>query len=195
MLRWKFARLPARLAALFVLAGLVGACQQTAGGLTTGVEPVALQSSYRLGTDDRLRIIVFGQDDLSNIYTIDSDGRISMPLIGPVDVHGATTPDVEQRIARRLADGFIRNPNVSVEVQTYRPFYILGQVTSPGQYAYRSGITVKSAVAVAGGFTDRAARRRVRITRTVDGQAFRATVPADSMVMPGDTIEVVERLF
>lgn len=181
-------------ACLFALAALAG-CQTRQGGQQTVVEPVAIESAYRLGAADRLRIIVFGQDDLSNIYTVDSDGLISMPLIGPLAVDGMSTTDVERAVAERLANGFIRNPNVSVEVQTFRPFFILGEVRQPGQYAYQSGITVKAAVAVAGGFTERAARRHVRITRTYQGEAYRATVPADTIVMPGDTIEVDERFF
>lgn len=177
---------------------LLAGCQaHTNARLEHGSAPhvFADQTEYRLGTDDRLRIIVFGQDDLSNIYTVDPSGQISMPLIGAVDVAGLSTVEVESRIGDSLRSGFIRNPNVSVEVQTYRPFYILGQVGQPGQYAFASGLTITSAVAIAGGYTDRGAKRRAFVTRTIGAETYRAPVRIDTIVMPGDTIEIPERLF
>lgn len=189
---------PLQAAIVLCLVVLLAGCQSTAGGrvqtaLADGATPA--EASYRLGTDDRLRMIVFGQDDLSNLYTVDGDGNISVPLIGLVNIMGMTTADVEQIVAARLRDGFIRNPDVSVEIQTYRPFYILGEVRAPGQYPFTSGLTAREAVAVAGGFTERAAQRRVAITRSINGEKMRRTVPADTMVMPGDTIEIRQRLF
>ncbi len=187
-----------QVAIVVCLAVLLAGCQTGHSGLVqhaSATDGDAYETSYRLGPEDRLRLIVFGQDDLSNIYTIDGDGRISVPLIGLVTVAGLTTAEVESVVGDKLRNGFIRNPNVTVEVQTYRPFFILGQVRQPGQYPFQSGITVKSAVAIAGGFTDRAMQRRVKITRTIGAETYRATAKSDTLVMPGDTIEVFERLF
>ncbi|MCB1491679.1 MAG: polysaccharide export protein [Rhodobiaceae bacterium] len=197
MLANRVGRVFGLLAIMLALALLLAGCQTTSSRIEHGsvTDGEAYQTSYRLGTDDRIRLIVFGQDDLSNIYTVDAQGTISVPLIGLVPVSGMTTAEVERSVAARLRNGFIRNPDVTVEMQTYRPFFILGEVRQPGQYAFRSGITVKAAVAIAGGYSERAAQRRMKITRTVNGETYRATVPSDAIVMPGDTIEILERVF
>ena len=104
-------------------------------------------SAYTLSSGDRLRIIVFGQDNLSNIYAVDGSGRISMPLIGLVPVAGQTTAQVEHAIAVKLKAGYVREPKVTVEVDVYRPFFVLGEVTTSGQFPYVNGMTVQTAVA------------------------------------------------
>lgn len=155
----------------------------------------ALNQPYTVDTGDRLRIIVFGQADLSNVYAIDASGRLSMPLIGQIEARGATTRDLEQRIAGRLRTGFLRDPQVTIEVDTYRPFFIMGEVTQNGQFAYVVGMTVQTAVAIAGGFTPRARQTTVELTRQVNGELIRATVPLHHPIRPGDTIRVFERWF
>src|SRR5829696_3793022 len=109
-------------------------------------------SAYTLSSGDRLRIIVFGQDNLSNIYAVDGAGRIAMPLIGTVAIGGQTTAAAARTIEAKLASGFVREPHVTVEVDAYRPFYILGEVTTSGQYPFVNGMTVETAVAIAAGF-------------------------------------------
>jgi polysaccharide export outer membrane protein len=150
---------------------------------------------YRLASGDRLRIIVFGQDNLSNIYAVDGSGRISMPLIDTVEAQGRTTQQLEKAIEARLRSGFLREPKVSVEVDTYRPFFVLGEVTNSGQFPYVNGMTVQTAVAIAGGFTPRGQRSVAEVTRVVDGQLVTATVPITYPVQPGDTIVIKERWF
>lgn len=152
-----------------------------------------MEGEYRLAAGDRLRIIVFGQDDLSNLYTVEPGGTIAMPLIGAVPVAGATTRIVEARVAERLRQGFLRDPQVAVEVDTYRPFFILGEVASPGQFPYVDQLTVQTAVAIAGGFTPRADRTNAEITRTVGDAIVTEAVPMTFPVRPGDTIVVAER--
>lgn len=156
----------------------------------------AFQSApYALGTGDRLRVIVFGQDNLSNLYTIDSQGRISMPLIDIVSVAGLTTQAVERVIEAKLRNGFIREPKVSVEVETYRPFFVLGEVTNSGQFPYVNSITLQKAIAIAGGFTPRANQNYADVTRMIDGKPVTAALPLTSLVRPGDAITVRERWF
>lgn len=150
---------------------------------------------YTLAAGDRLRIIVFGQDSLSNAYSVDGDGRISMPLIGSVRVQGRTAQEVERAIAARLADGYLREPRVSVEVEAFRPFFVLGEVTAAGQYPFVDGMTVRTAVAIAGGFGPRGYQSAVDLTRIVDGAPVTGRVPLDAPVRPGDTITVRERIF
>jgi polysaccharide biosynthesis/export protein len=153
------------------------------------------QTPYRLASGDRLRIIVFGQDNISNVYAVDGSGRISMPLIGAVDAQGRTTQQLERAIEGRLRGGFLREPKVSVEVDAYRPFFVLGEVTSSGQFPYVNGMTVQTAVAIAGGFTPRGQRNWAEVTRQIDGQLVTGAVPITYPVQPGDTIVIKERWF
>lgn len=150
---------------------------------------------YMLASGDRLRIIVFGQDNLSNIYAVDGAGRISMPLINTIDARGRTTQQLERAIEARLRTGYLREPKVSVEVDTYRPFFVLGEVTNSGQFPFVNGMTVQTAVAIAGGFTPRGQRNSAEVTRLVEGQLITATVPITYAVQPGDTIVIKERWF
>ena len=155
----------------------------------------AEQPAYTLDAGDRLRIVVFGQDGLTNAYVVGASGYIAMPLIGQVMARGLTTGELSGRIAAKLKDGFIREPHVAVEIEAYRPFFILGEVTQPGQYPYVANMTAEAAVAIAGGFTPRAARSAVTLTRTVNVQQFRTSVPMNYQLRPGDTINVQERWF
>ena len=150
---------------------------------------------YTLSSGDRLRVIVYGQDALSNSYSVDGSGHIFMPLVGLVDADGLTVTELARAIENKLRDGFLRQPRVSVEVEAYRPFFVLGEVTTAGQYPYINGMTVQTAIAVAGGFTPRANRWSADVTRLVHGQPLTATVPLSTAVRPGDTINVHERLF
>ena len=153
------------------------------------------QHAYTLASGDRLRVIVYGQDTLSNVYAVDGGGRISMPLIGAVDAKGQTTTSLERQIEARLRNGFLREPKVSVEVDQFRPFFILGEVNQSGQYPYVNGMTVQTAVAIAGGFTPRGAQSYAVITRNIDGEPAVSDVPITYPIRPGDTIAVKERLF
>ncbi len=150
---------------------------------------------YTLASGDRIRVIVFGQDALSNSYAVDGGGRVSMPLIGLVDAQGRTTHDLEREIEAKLRGGFLREPKVSVEVEAYRPFFVLGEVTTAGQYPYINGMTVQNAVAVAGGFSPRGSKSSADLTRVVDGYPVTLQVPLTHPVLPGDTITIRERFF
>ena len=154
-----------------------------------------LSEPYVLATGDKLRIIVFGQDSLSNIYQVDAAGRISMPLIGPVPVAGLSTPGAAAAIEAKLRGGFIREPKVTVEIDTYRPFFILGEVTTSGQFPYVNGATVQTAVAIAGGFTPRAERDFAELTRRTARGIVVGEVPITYQIRPGDTIVIKERWF
>jgi polysaccharide biosynthesis/export protein len=157
--------------------------------------PTINEAPYTLGSGDRLRVVVFGQDGLTNSYAVDASGQIDMPLIGSVPARGATTDQLADRIADKLRGGFIREPHVAVEIEAYRPFFILGEVTQPGQYPYVADMTVETAVAIAGGFGPRGVRDHVTISRNVNGQLNRFQAPDTYPVHPGDTIVVPERWF
>jgi len=165
------------------------------GGLYGYAATPGQQGGYALDSGDRLRVVVFGQDGLTNSYAVDAAGNIDMPLIGAVPARGVTTDQLAGRIADRLRDGYIREPHVAVEVEAYRPFFILGEVTQPGQYPYVANMTVETGVAIAGGFTARASRKSVVLTRNYYGQQMRIAVPLTFPLRPGDTISVQERWF
>jgi polysaccharide export outer membrane protein len=159
--------------------------------------PAALRQDfgYHLDAGDRLRVVVYGQQDLSNSYAIDASGSITMPLIGQVPARGRTPSVLARQIAAKLRSGYIRDPSVAVEVESYRPFFILGEVAAPGQYPYVPNMTVESAVAIAGGFSPRAKRDVVTVTHTGASGSARYEVPLGSSISPGDTVLVGERWF
>lgn len=157
--------------------------------------PVRNGASYHLDAGDKLRVVVYGQEGLTNSYAIDAGGSITMPLIGAVPARGRTTAGLAGEIAARLRNGYIREPSVAVEIETYRPFFILGEVLAPGQYPYVPNMTVESAVAIAGGFSPRAKRDVVTVTHSENGGAMRAVVPLGTPLAPGDTVFVGERWF
>ena len=154
-----------------------------------------INAPYLLASGDRVRVIVFGQDSLSNSFAVDGAGNISMPLIGLVNAYGLTTADLGRAVEARLRAGYLRNPRVSIEVEAFRPFFALGEVTTSGQYPFINGMTVQNAIAVAGGFTPRGAQDAVDITRIIDGRPVTASVPLSFPLRPGDTINVKERFF
>jgi polysaccharide export outer membrane protein len=159
-------------------------------------EPAAVyDASYQLDAGDRLRVVVYGQEGLTNTYAIDAGGSITMPLIGSVAARGQTPSGLAAAIAARLRGGFIRDPSVAVEIEAYRPFFILGEVAAPGQYPYVPNMTVESAVAIAGGFSPRARRDRVTVTHTDAAGTGRYVVPPGTSLSPGDTVLVGERWF
>jgi polysaccharide export outer membrane protein len=157
--------------------------------------PMDGEQPYRLDSGDRLRVVVFGQEGLTNTYAVDANGAITMPLIGSVGARGLKSAELSQSIAGRLRQGYIREPHVAVEIEAYRPFFILGEVTNPGQYPYVANMTVETAVAIAGGFSPRASKSSAQVTRTLNGHLTRGAVPLSHPVNPGDTINVAERWF
>lgn len=157
--------------------------------------PVRYDAAYHLDAGDKLRVVVYGQEGLTNTYAIDAGGSITMPLIGSVPARGRTTAGLAAQIAAKLRAGFIRDPSVAVEIEAYRPFFILGEVAAPGQYPYVPNMTVESAVAIAGGFSPRARRDSVTVTHTDASGTARFVVPPGSPISPGDTVLVSERWF
>jgi polysaccharide export outer membrane protein len=157
--------------------------------------PAAYGGAYRLDAGDKLRVVVYGQEGLTNTYAIDAGGAITMPLIGSVPARGRTPASLAAEITAKLRNGFIREPSVAVEIDSYRPFFILGEVAAPGQYPFVPNMTIESAVAIAGGFSARAKRDRVTLTHTDGAGTSRFVVPLGTSLGPGDTIMVGERWF
>lgn len=180
---------------LATLALALGGC--AARGADTPVASASSQAEpYRLGPGDELRVNVFGLDVIANTYLIGDSGGISVPLVGPVDASGKTVAEVEAMIAASLRTRqIVRDPNVSVQIVKYRPFYILGEVQRPGQYPYVPGMTVLNAVSIAGGYTFRANNRRAIIVRNNASGPIKASAQPETRVMPGDTVTIPESWF
>jgi polysaccharide export outer membrane protein len=173
----------------------LAACDTTDPVLQASTEAPAAPVEIKLAAGDKLKITVFGEEQLTGEYEIDSNGFVSMPLAGSVQAAGLSKVELERRLSGKLSGGFLKNPRVTVEVTSSRPFYILGEVEKPGEYPYRAGLNIMSAIAVAGGNTYRASRSKVYIQRNGQGSfqevPFGPTIP----VYPGDVIKVPERYF
>lgn len=177
---------------ILISAGLVSGC----AAAPPLAEPLpAASTGYALGSGDRLRVTVYGEDKLTGEYQVDGAGTIAFPLIGTVQAKGLTANQLSVTLADSLRQGFIDNPSVAIEVLNFRPFYILGEVNHAGEYPYVEGLTVYSAVAKAEGFTYRADTRKVFI-RHKDASAEAAyRLDGATPVHPGDTIRIPERSF
>jgi protein involved in polysaccharide export with SLBB domain len=176
----------------FVVARAVPGLAQGAPGVPLGV---ATDESYKLGTGDKVKITVFGQDDLGGEFLVDDTGYLRLPLIGQVKAAGLTVHQFEDAVIAKLADGYLKDPRVSVEVTNYRPFYIIGEVNKPGEYPYVNGMNVLNAVALAGGYTYRADDTVVYVRRK--GEQTEEKDPADQTteIHPGDIVRIAERFF
>jgi protein involved in polysaccharide export with SLBB domain len=152
-------------------------------------------ADYKLGPNDHTRIIVFGQPTLTGEYVLDGNGVLSFPLIGTVKASGMTPTELQHTIAGKLDPDYLRNPSVSVEVSTRRPFYVMGEVQKPGSYPFVTDMTVLNAIATAGGNTYRANMYGFYVKRLQNGRTVRIAATQETMLQPGDTVEVRERYF
>jgi protein involved in polysaccharide export with SLBB domain len=152
-------------------------------------------ASYVLGPSDRVRLKVYGENDISGEYEIDANGLVSIPLAGRMKASGLTARQLEKAIVSALSKGLLRDPRVNVEVAAYRPFYILGEVKRAGEYPFKSGLTVLDAVASAGGFTYRANESKAFIRRKGSGVEESYALDAPVQVFPGDNVRIPERYF
>lgn len=184
------------------LSGVLLVCVTVfAGGCVTGaiapgvVAPASSMDDYRLGPGDVLRIAVFNEAALSGQFPIGPRGTIAFPLAGDVPAEGKTTTEFVATLVNVLKDGIVREPSVTVEVATYRPFYLMGEVGAPGNYAFMPGLTVANAVAAAGDFTERASRRRVFIRHAGESAEREYPLTTTTLVRPGDTVRIPERRF
>ncbi|MDJ0950968.1 MAG: polysaccharide biosynthesis/export family protein [Alphaproteobacteria bacterium] len=168
---------------VFALAAASASAQQEQSG------------DYTLGSGDRLRVTVFGQEDMSGEFSVTGAGDISLPFVGKVKAGGLTVTQLETKIVNLLQPDYLKNPRVSVEVLNYRPFDIIGEVRRPGSYPYRNGMTILNAVAMAGGFTYRAKEEEFLIQRATNPTGGKERAGPNTVVLPGDLIEVQERFF
>lgn len=179
---------------MFVGLGTLGGLS-TAASAQSKTSAASSSASYALGPNDRIRLKVYGEGDISGEYEVDANGFVSVPLAGHIKASGLTTRQLEGAITSALSKGIVRDPRVNVEIALYRPFYILGEVKKSGEYPYRLGLTVMDAVATAGGFTYRANESKVFLRRAGAGVEEVYTLDAPILVFPGDNIRIPERYF
>lgn len=161
----------------------------------TGGSAAEVTPSYQLGAGDKIKVTVFGHEDLSGTFSVDDQGRVSLPLIQAINTQGLTQGELETAIANRLRPDYLVNPRVSVDVLSYRPFYIVGEVKNPGDFPYQADLTVLKAIAIAGGYSIRANKSKLYITRASDKTHSRKRVKGGARVYPGDIITIPERFF
>jgi protein involved in polysaccharide export with SLBB domain len=163
--------------------------------LRASIGSAPAETTYILGTGDKIHVTVFGEDDLSGDFEVDSNGFVRLPLIGPVRATGLSSHALEDRISAALEEGYLKEPRVNVEIVNYRPFYIIGEVNKPGQYPYVNEMTVINAVALAGGYTEKANDSWIYVRRI--GEAEEERLPADptTRIEPGDVVRVAPTLF
>lgn len=181
-----------------ILAGLsLAACSETAGtppspSFATGNQ--AVQRTYRLGVGDKLKITVFGEENLSGATEVNAMGQVALPLAGEIPAKGLAINQFRDAVVRRLQDGYLKTPKVTVEVTNYRAIYVHGEVKSAGEFPYKPGLTLRDAVAVAGGYTYRADQSFLLVAR--EGEPLtRIPLPSDVPVLPGDNLQIPERFF
>lgn len=182
--------------ALFAAAG--NCCAQTSAGDVAGSEAngASTDPDYRLGVGDTISITVFGEPDLTLQAKIGEGGRFTYAFLGELTVLGMSVRDLRASIAKSLKDGYLVDPKVSVSIVQYRPFYINGQVKNPGSFAYQPGMTVRKAISLAGGLTERGSERRVRLLRDGEkGTKQEKSVSLEDRVNPGDFLTVDESFF
>lgn len=197
-----------RLARLFAAIALLATVAVTPmASMAQAVEPVGpsgsggeapargLGDDYRLGSGDKIRVIVFGEDSLSGQFVVSGNGKISLPLVGDVNAANLTVSEFQSEVSAALSNGYLKDPKISIEVLTYRPFYILGEVNKPGEYPYSNGLTVLNAVATAGGFSYRAQTKKVFIRHATETSEKPQPLSSQTPVAPGDTIRIAERFF
>lgn len=184
------------LAAMLLMSG----CGDTATAPQTITNPTtaplaAVGESYRLGAGDKMRIIVFGEPDLSGEFFVDDGGSVDLPLIGDVAAGGRTVADFEKQVIDRFSNGYLRDPKVSIEVLNYRPFFIIGEVKNGGEYPYKGGLTVQDAVAIAGGYSYRANINFAYIRRAGSDAEIKVDLAQRAAIFPGDNVRIPERFF
>jgi polysaccharide export outer membrane protein len=184
--------------ALVAAATLTAACAAPSGSLepsyATKSDNLQQDRVFRLGVGDKLKITVFGEDNLSTQVEVNSSGAIAMPLIGEVPAKGKSVGELKDQLGKRLAEGYLKNPRINVEVLNFRPIYVHGEVKSGGEFAFKNGLTFRDAVAMAGGHTYRAQTSYLFLVRE-GGDEQRLQLPTTLPVLPGDNIRIPERFF
>ncbi len=154
----------------------------------------ALNRIYRLGIGDKIKITVFGEENLSGTTEVNAVGQVVLPLAGEIPAKGLTVTEFRDKAARKLADGYLKNPRITIEILNYRPIYVHGEIKNGGEFQYKPGLMLRDAIAMAGGFTYRAHTGFAIVVRDGEPEAS-LPIASDVPVLPGDNIRITERFF
>ena len=183
-------------AAIVAIGLQLGGCYTDYGPIVTQPEPITqAEVATALQTSEKLKVTVYGEDNLTGIYEINPAGYVTLPLVGEITAAGRTRAELEHAIARAYAGKYLHDPNVTVAIVEYRPYYVMGEAVSPGQYPYRSGLNVLTAISTAGGLTYRASRNTVLIQHAGQQDWKEYTMTANVLISPGDLVRIPERYF
>ena len=192
---WKVLAAAGAIALVCVAATAAARAQDATATPASAFAPASADDNYKIGTGDKLHIIVYGEDDLSGTFDVDGDGFVSAPLIGQVKVAGLSPHDAEQMLMAKYADGYLKEPRINVAVAQYRPFYVLGEVNRPGQYPYENGMTVSNAVADAGGYTQKAVESGFYVRRNGETKEVYVEDGGNTKIYPGDIVRIDSSTF
>ncbi|QTD55290.1 polysaccharide biosynthesis/export family protein [Parasphingorhabdus cellanae] len=184
-----------KICSVFMAALLLTACASSSAFPVETAEQPDINQSYQLRAGETVQIITYGEDTLTGEFIIGANGILAFPLVGNIQAGGLTPADLGLNIAAALADGYVINPQVNVEVKSFRPIYILGEVNKPGEYPYNPDMTVLAAIAKADGFTYRAQQKQIFIKRSDQPNEVKIRLGSNTRIYPGDTIRIVERFF
>ena len=184
-----------RVCALILSIAHLSACAESNLAPPTSLSTSHSAQIYRLGVGDKIKLAVFGEQDLSGSLEVNTQGTVQVPLIGEVPAKGLSVNEFKEQVQRRLASGYIKSPKVSVEMLSYRPVFVHGEVKNGGEFPFKFGTRLRDAVAMAGGYTYRAEKSYVLLTRDGEQQEMRVSMPSDFVLMPGDNVRVPERFF
>lgn len=181
-------------AVLIGLAGCAGTSATPPSGFSSA-QSSDLGQEYKLVIGDKLKLVVYGEDQLSGDIEVGGNGNVALPLVGEIEADGLTTAELTSRIRSRLSEGYLKNPRVTLQLTNLRPFYVHGEVRNPGEFEFRNGMTFMDAIARAGGYSYRAVTDSIYLRR--DGEAVEHEIPiaAAGLVLPGDNIRIPERFF
>jgi polysaccharide export outer membrane protein len=186
---------PALLLAGFFLVACSNGSENARPTVPANLENVEISRVYRLGIGDKVKITVFGEQDLSGQFEIGALGTVAIPLVGEIPAKGRSIPEFRQAVVRALRAGYLKDPKVNIEVTNYRSFFVHGEVRSGGELQFKTNLRLRDAVAMAGGYTYRANKNYVILIREGDGREREVPLPSDLIVMPGDNIRIPERFF
>jgi polysaccharide export outer membrane protein len=182
-------------AGLIVTSTMLASCADGPDAPSAELKPQQVSRVYRLGVGDKVKLSVYGENDLSGSFEVDALGNVALPLIGEMPAKGRPIGEFRDNVARKLSNGYLINPRVAVEVINYRPIFVHGEVRNGGEFPFKNGLKLRDAIAVAGGYTYRANKNHVLLTREGEVEEVRVALPTDLDVLPGDNIRIPERFF
>lgn len=182
--------------ALLAFACTVSSCAYPPAASLDAPKDIRTSKSHLINPGTTIGLSVYGEDTMSGEFVVDHNGDLTLPMLGELPAEGLTKAELRNLIRTELKkSNLISNPVVSLNILKPRPVYILGEVKNPGEYAYKPNMDIFEAISMAGGYTPRASRDDVLIGRRAGLDKTKYNGEEDTMILPGDSITVRERIF